>query len=234
MTWHPDIPLEYRNSIVTGDARILAERIPDESVDLIFTDPVYESMDDYRWLGQTAARVLTPRGMVLACFGIGYLPETIAALNYARLKYRWTLGAFQPNGPSRRGVAHGFSKWWGCLWFDRDGNSLPPGHFPDMVESIAGGERWGSDGHQWRKNPAPFVSWLRAFTLPNSIVADFFAGGGTVPSVCKQLNRNYIAFEIDPNTAEKARERVANTQTPLFTVESEQLEFDMQNMHEGD
>jgi len=52
------MPMEYRNQIVTGDARVLAERIPDESIDLIFTDPVYQNIDDYRWLAETAARVL--------------------------------------------------------------------------------------------------------------------------------------------------------------------------------
>ena len=36
--------------IITGDARELAKAIPDESVDLIFTDPVYDRIDDYRWL----------------------------------------------------------------------------------------------------------------------------------------------------------------------------------------
>lgn len=43
-----DIPPEYLNQIVTGDARELAKRIPDESVDLIFTDPIYDCIDDYR------------------------------------------------------------------------------------------------------------------------------------------------------------------------------------------
>ena len=70
MTWHPDIPEEYRNKIVTGDARVLAERIPDESIDLIFTDPVYDRIDDYRWLAETAARVLRNNGSLLESIDI--------------------------------------------------------------------------------------------------------------------------------------------------------------------
>jgi hypothetical protein len=38
------------NGIYCGDARELAKAIPDESVDLIFTDPIYDRIDDYRWL----------------------------------------------------------------------------------------------------------------------------------------------------------------------------------------
>ena len=45
--------------IITGDARELAKAIPDESVDLIFTDPPYprEFLPLYGWLAETAARV---------------------------------------------------------------------------------------------------------------------------------------------------------------------------------
>jgi len=66
VSWHPGMPKEYRNQIVTGDARELAKAIPDESIDLVFTDPVYDRIDDYRWLAETAARVLEPEQMELA------------------------------------------------------------------------------------------------------------------------------------------------------------------------
>ena len=48
------------DQIVTGDARQLCEGIPDESVDLCLTDPIYQNLADYEWLGQFAARVLRP------------------------------------------------------------------------------------------------------------------------------------------------------------------------------
>ncbi len=97
MTWHPDIPEEYRNQIVTGDARELAKAIPDESVDLVFTDPVYDRIDDYRWLAETAARVLKPDRACLVFAGIGYLPETHDAVRAGGLSYRWQLIMFYSN-----------------------------------------------------------------------------------------------------------------------------------------
>jgi len=60
------------NTIVTGDARQLAEAIPDESVDLVFTDPVYDRIDDYRWLAETAARVLKVDGHLLTWQNVRY------------------------------------------------------------------------------------------------------------------------------------------------------------------
>ena len=59
-------PNDVNQGIYTGDARELARAIPDESVDLIFTDPVYQNIDDYRWLAETAARVLKPDSACLA------------------------------------------------------------------------------------------------------------------------------------------------------------------------
>ena len=62
------------NTIITGDARQLAEAVPDESVDLIFTDPVYDRIDDYRWLAETAARVLRADCVLLIIGGVFFQP----------------------------------------------------------------------------------------------------------------------------------------------------------------
>ena len=75
--WQPDIPLSFRNQIVTGDARVLAERIPDNSIDFIFTDPPYpqEFIPLYGWLAETASRILKDGGLCLAMAGQSYLPQ---------------------------------------------------------------------------------------------------------------------------------------------------------------
>ncbi len=212
-----EIPANLLNTITTGDARELARALPDGSVDLVFTDPVYERIEDYAWLAETAARVLKPGGSLLAFYGIGWLPQTIAAMQ-THMQYRWSMGVFQPNGPSRRAAGQVFSKWYACLWFEKS-NAKLYGTFPDMGTSIFVSQ----DGHPWRKNYKPLMTWLRGFTRPDALVFDPFCGGGTVPAVCKMLNRQYVAFEIDAATAERARQRVDATQAmhPAFTAEQE-------------
>ncbi|MBC8461478.1 MAG: hypothetical protein H8D67_26180 [Deltaproteobacteria bacterium] len=78
------------NGIYTGDAKILSEAIPDESIDLIFTDPVYQNIEDYEWLSQIALRILKPTGQMLIYQAHKWLPETMIALT--PLNYVWTLG----------------------------------------------------------------------------------------------------------------------------------------------
>lgn len=209
------------NTIVTGDARELAQAIPDESVDLIFTDPLYDQMTDYKALAEIAKRVLKPNSAALVWCGIGYLPETIQALQDGGLFYRWQLVSVLPMGfYSQYCMNKVFSNWQSLLWFENS-NSRPVETISDVTYQSSSNKHM----HAWNKNITPVSSWLYRFTKDGDLVFDPFTGSGTVPAVCKMLGRNYLAFEIDPDTADKARERVANTQPPLFVPQHEQLEL---------
>ena len=213
-------PNDENQGIYTGDARELAKAIPDESVDLIFTDPVYQNIEDYRWLAETAARVLKPNSACLVFCGIEWLGETIAALQQ-NLTYQWQLILSMPyrNGGHIKG---GFSQYISCLWF-RKNHGFPSRQIPDA-------RLWRpADGpFKWAKNPDFIAYYTSAFADEGAVVADFFGGKGTMALVSKMLGRRWLAFEIDPDTAERARERVRNTPPPLFVMEPEQMEMDFQ------
>ena len=206
------------DQIYTGDARELAKAIPDESVDLIFTDPVYDRIDDYRWLAETGARILKLNKAALVFCGIEWLGETIGALNHNGLKYRWQLILSNPALIGRH-IPGGFSQYSICLWCER-GNGSPKRQIPDLRPW-----RPNDSTFHWAKDPNFIAYYIEAFTIQGAIIADFFVGGGTIPAVCKMLGRHWWASEIDPDTAERARQRVANTQPPLFVLQPEQGEF---------
>jgi len=219
VTWHPGLPAEYRDEIVTGDARVLAEMIPDESVDLIVTDPPYprEYLHLYRWLGEVGARVLRPGRYLFAYGAAEHLPEQIAALHESGLTYFWT-DVLLHNG--------GFPR----VWYKR----LVSGYKPVYVltRGAPGRLAWRSTFHVCRRDKR-FHTWgqgegypfkvIEMLTDPGNVVLDPFCGGGTVPAVCKMLGRNHVAFEIDPDVAERARRRVRDAQPPLLVPEPEQL-----------
>jgi len=220
-------PNDENQGIYTGDARLLAEAVPDESVDLIFTDPVYQNIDDYRWLAETAARVLCIDGALFAAYGVGYLIDVAAALS--GLRYRWDFTVFMPNAPSNRGAYRIFCKQWRVMWLDQ-GQFEFVTHVPDVYQSngaaaVAWAGTFKANEHEWVKNPEPYLAWLKAASSADKIILDPFTGGGTVPAVCKMLGRRWLAFEINPDTAERARERVRMTQPPLFVMEPEQMEM---------
>jgi len=62
---------------------------------------------------------------------------------------------------------------------------------------------------------------------PGEIIYDPMIGSGTTAVAAKILGRRWLAFEIDPDVAERARERVRNTQPPLFVLEPQQAEMDL-------
>lgn len=227
MTWHPDIPNEYRNAIVTGDARELAQRIPDESVDLIFTDPPYLRgfLPLYGQLAQEAARVLKPGGFCFAMCGGVYLDEIMAMMS-EHMTFFWkyeiglggpTAGVIWPFGNTAVPI---ITRTKPLLCYSK-GRSLPPKATFGTFDSPGPDKRF----HEWGQSESCARYYIECFTGSGDVVLDPFVGGGTTPAVCKTIGRNCIAFEIDPATAETARQRVAQTQVPWFVEQPTQLDL---------
>lgn len=218
------IPAEYMDNILTGDARVLCEALPDESVDLIFTDPVYDRIEDYEWLARTAARVLKPDSACLAYCGIGFLPETHNALSSGGLTYRWRL----ITRPVFAMEFHGklLVATQECLWYEK-GHSSPYQSIFDFDISPAKG-KYTVAGANWGKSEYILTRYISTFSRPDDVVLDPFGGSGSIPAVCKMLGRHYVAMEIDPDTAERARQRVLTTQPPLFVHSEEQSTLDLE------
>jgi SAM-dependent methyltransferase len=192
-----------------GDAREVARGIADASVDLCFCDPVYERLEDYRWLAEECRRVLRPGGNLLVWQGVKWLPETLPALS-GHLTYRWTLGLSHLNACVGTIKGDVYSHWTPLLWFAANGGR-PRRRVRDFVDvPLSGGA-----AHQWQKSAPAVLGWVDAFTSVGDTVWDPFTGGATVPSVCLQLGRRCIASEIDPETAARARDRLRNTPRSL-------------------
>jgi hypothetical protein len=217
------IPPELLDTITTGDARLLSAALPDESVDLVFCDPPYarEYLPLYGWLGQEAARVLKPGGFLLAYVGGAWKGEVIPRLN-ASLTFFWDYVTIDAGRATfvwdRRTVAKSKS----ILAYVK-GKAFPRTAVLGVWEGGGGDKRF----HAWGQDEQSARYYIDCFSAPGDAVVDFFAGGGTTPAVCLQLNRHYVAFEIDPDTAERARERVQNTQPPLPGLEVEQAHMEL-------
>ena len=207
------------NGIYTGDARELAEAIPDESVDLIFTDPPYHKHNAYLFevLGKIAASTIKQGGLVLTLSGQAALTTCINHL-LQHLDYYWlssmphSLGCIGRYHPKQ--ILCGGKSF---LWFSR-GAVKPHNYVFDTFLS-----KRDKAHHKWGQPVGWFMYYIDKLTRPGNIVLDPFTGGAAIPIACINTNRRYLAFEIDPETADLARERVRNTQPPLFFPEPEQL-----------
>lgn len=204
--------------IYTGDARELAQAIPDESVDLVFTDPVYDRIDDYRWLAETAARVLKPDRACLVWCSKPKLADCQRAMEPS-LTYQTTLFYTVIAKKVRPAFHIGIMSWTTpCLVFAKGRYKCNPFLVDTWITANGPQTRF-----KWNKNTPVMVRWVEAFNKHKGVVLDPFTGSGSVPAACVRLRISWCAFEIDPDTAELARERVRNTQPALFVPEHEQL-----------
>lgn len=197
------------NEVVTGDSRLLAKSIPDESVDVIFTDPIYQNQDDYLWLAETAKRILKPEGFLL-CWSNGKWHRVNANwLESAGMVYRWDFACVK-SGVHVTGfcgkVAVAANR---LIWLDKSHTSkmvsvLKDGFIGITVKSM-------KTNHKWTKDPMFTTKAVLAFSREGQVVYDPFCGGGTILHAVKKTGRDFIASEIDPKSAELARSRIRQT-----------------------
>ena len=228
------------NTIITGDARVLIEDIPDESVDLILTDPPFginfkysngyeDNPEKYenliKWLVNESNRIIKPGGL---CFVFvaqpklrhiwHFFPEDsrifAACKNFVQYRPTPIQFAFDP-----------------VIFWQKSGDSL--------VKPIAGRRDWhiGNTSlyvtlNTFHNCPRPLNTieyMVENFCAPGRLVIDFFMGSGTTAVAAKKLGRNYWGCEIDPVTANLACRRVEMTQPPLFVVQPEQAIMEWSN-----
>lgn len=210
------------DSIVHGDAAELQTSIPNNSIDLIFTDPPYDAMsvDLYELVARIGARVLKPGGFVLAMAGGLYADKHIALMSQ-HMTYFWTFhvqltgtntGSVHPRGNrvpiiTRVKPIYAFVKGWGSprtVMYDPFGGS-------------------GNDKahHRWGQDLSSARYYIDCFSRPGDTVLDPYCGGGTTAVACKYLRRHWLCFDVDETAVTTARARLDRFQLPLFVPEIE-------------
>lgn len=200
--------------VYCGDARELGALIPDNSVDLVFTDPPYlrEYLALYGWLAKWSARVLKPGGFLLAMAG-GLYADQIMRMLSEHLTYYWTFhvhltgtttGVIHPRGNrtpiiTRLRPVYAYVKGWGS----------PRTVVYDPFAGAGNDKRW----HRWGQDMQSARYYIDCFTAERDLVIDPFCGGGTTAVVCKHLGRRWLAFDIDAKSVQTTRARVAD---PLY------------------
>ncbi len=102
-----------------GDFRKLTpEHIPDDSIELIFTDPPYgqQYLDLWSPLAELAARVLVDGGLLVTYSGQYHLPTVLAKLS-AGLKFVWVDCLYTPHSNALMRPVRVKSRWKPMLIF---------------------------------------------------------------------------------------------------------------------
>jgi hypothetical protein len=223
MSFNDATPMEFRNTVVVGNARELINNIPDNSIDLILTDPVYDKIDDYAWLALQANRVLKNGASCLAWYATKYLPQVIVAMEASPLRYIWNLSIFYyGSGIVKPGISiHQTS----CFWFAKGAPKVTKLMMDGILVPAEKGDVDFVNIHGWSKGLTATQYWIVSLTSVGDVVLDPFVGGGTHAAAAKKTGRNFIAFEENSEIAKSTAASVKAVPDFLFKDEplSEQL-----------
>jgi 16S rRNA G966 N2-methylase RsmD len=199
--------IEYDNvELLEGDFRDVSNRIENNSIDLIFTDPPYDkkSVPIYQDLAKLAMRVLKDRGSIVT-----YVPNSFITIiaNYmteAGLTYWWTIavqleGSFARHYPKQVTI-----KWKPLLWFVKGQELITPDFISDLIIS----DRPKKVLHSWEQSRVDAEHVLKILTFENQRILDPFVGAGTTAVAAINLNRKFLGIDIDPNALDSVRANI--------------------------
>jgi hypothetical protein len=196
---------EIPSNLIIGDFREHADKVPDGSLSLIFTDPPYDRKASQMLpaLGEFAASKLMEGGSLVLYVGQTQIPAALDALR-PHLRYWWSIACVHA-GRSTVMREYGVNAGWkAVLWFvkgTRHDNSV-------MVNDVmSGGEE--KSHHDWQQSESEAAYWIGKLTDTDGIVCDPFMGGGTTAAASKALGRKWIGFEIDENNGKIISDRLS-------------------------
>jgi ParB-like chromosome segregation protein Spo0J/DNA modification methylase len=191
-------------------SKIDSETIPDNSIDLIFTDPPYgkEYLSLYEEVAKLAVRVLKPGGSLVFLVGHIILDQVIKIFdefslnkhnNSKNLQYWWILTVKHSGHHQKVYPRHVFAEWKPLLWYvksEKPNDLVISNTIGDYIESAP----QSKIEHEWQQSTIEAEYIIKNLTLENQTVLDPMMGTGTTGITALNLNRKFIGIEIDPET----------------------------------
>lgn len=104
--------------------------------------------------------------------------------------------------------------WIGSIgkWTFNFGKQKDMHNFFETANSSA----YGETEHPTEKPKSLISHLIKIHSNKNNTVLDLFSGSGTTAVACRELNRNFIGIERNPEYCKIAGQRLKNTTKPLF------------------
>ena len=193
-------------TLLNGDFREQSKLIPNNSIDLIFTDPPYgsEYVPLYGDLAVIAYNMLKEGGSLVTYAGHYAIPKIITMMENAGLTYWWPIavilsGSFAKHYPRQVTI-----KWKPLLWFVK-GNKLCTTDFLSDVVKSDSPSKWS---FKWEQSVVEAEHVISRLTIENQTVCDPMMGSGTTGVVALILGRKFVRIEIDSDKLKIANVRL--------------------------
>lgn len=190
--------------LILGDFREVADKIPDDSVDLIFCDPPYlrKFIPLYGDLAVFANNKLRDGGS-LVCYVGHYNLKDYLDLITPLLKYWWILSIKLDKVGFPMNNRHVVPRWKPLLWFVK-GDKYEGKYIYDSIESKFQGKNY----HSWQQSTIEASHVIERLTEEGDTVCDPVLGSGSTGVAALEKHRKFIGIEIDPETYKIATDRL--------------------------
>ncbi len=216
------------DTVYCGDCLELMKEIPDESVNLVFTDPPYG-------IGEAAGK---NRSRSKAFGSLSHAPHNTRKRIIPAKDYGFA--AWDNSCPDQKAFSEIFRISQNQIIFGGNYFNLPPspcwlvwdkdnsGDFADCELAWTSFSsavrkfkfRWNGmlqedmkhkeqRYHPTQKPVKLFMEILERYSKPGDVVLDPFLGSGTTAIAAKRLGRHFIGIELSPEYCEIARKRIA-------------------------
>jgi site-specific DNA-methyltransferase (adenine-specific) len=201
-------PDDFIDQIICGDCFDVMKEMPDNSIDLIITDPPYgmNFQSNHRkikydkiknddtfplWIFDEFNRI-TKKAIYIFCRwdNLTELPKPTSVL--AWIKNNWSMGDLK----------HEHGRQWEAICFYPKQEHEFEKRIPDVIKA----KRTGNNFHATEKPIDVMMSLIQA--NKGELVLDPFAGSGSTLVAAQALKRKFIGVEIDTDYCETARQRL--------------------------
>ena len=200
------------SNLFVSDISQLAKHVKKESIDVIATDPPYESSAVYLYgkLRNFAVYALKPDGVLLVMTGQMHLPKVMAELNHYLMEWQWCITYATPQKRGEHVKPRVRASWKPILVYRRRVPLSKPfkGRFrSDLI--TAPPDTGDKAAHEWGQSVGGWRAVLDEWTDPGQTVCDPFCGAGSTLIAARQLGRQVIGSDIDAGHVETTRKRLA-------------------------
>ncbi|CAM2069127.1 Methyltransferase [Sulfidibacter corallicola] len=208
--------INQNGAIYNGDCIEVLKKFPDDSIDLVLTDPPYlvnyrdrtgrsiANDRDSAWVKpafKEVARVLKPNRYCISFYGWNKIDVFLPI---------WRACGFTPVGHfvfSKKYASGGkFVRY--C---HESAYLLAKGSPAKPEELISDVQPWRYTGNKLHPTQKPLESLtplIRAYSRPGQVVLDPFMGSGSTAHAAAKLERRYVGIELDAGYFQKAKHRL--------------------------
>ena len=235
---------EIKNKIILGDCYQLIKEIPDKSIDCIYTDIPYLYANGGQGHSEMCVRTARKKEELKDISkGIDYsiLDEFKRVLKKVNIfiwcskmqlldimtwggQYNTDLLVWCKTNPTPQTNNIWLPDLEYCVYMREYGVKLNDGYDLKSKFYVSGANKTDKDlfNHPTIKPLELVKRHLLHTTQENDIILDPFIGSGTTAVACKEINRQFIGFELNPQWYEVANKRInnetANGQQTMFLI----------------